>query len=1389
MKFPEESRKWIVIFGAAISSLAARTYAADGIELSLASTRTRFTVAEPVELAALYKNDGGNAKSLSVEIRHEDGSAFSLSVPVDAASGQSQSRLVTLQPGALKAGVYQAAVKLDSETKPVEFAVHPDEHSNAYWTAQWVHHGATRETTLAKGGWMYLNGDYVSLHPRKPAPNDIAEGYVAAGMKPYALMICGGGHQLDLQLENDWGDPWVQRAVIWKMQLGALSNRLYPISGLHVFDEPGLTWWPIKDSAGKPVGMNPYSIPHQLEEFKKVNGKEMPSGKFEDTLPTYAGRMDDWLAFMDMRMKYLEQAWYGSVWGTRSVAPQLGTVNQVSSSYAPHDATDGVDSRQNRPYEILSGHGQYSDLPFGTLQPLRGAEGNRGFSWDKPHYYLPMWYTHTWATIRAAVWISWVSKLEGMLYTPEQDFGLNNGPCGYFGSDTIFEIAEINRRLAMVGGVMNQLPQTLAPVAVMQSHTQVAWDIATLNHPQLTKSGSPPYASTHRDAVNACFFRLLDAGMIPNTVDEVETIEKGAEFLKQWKVIFCPALTIATPKFRKALEDYVAAGGKLIQFKGDKLMISGSIVADHTVPDPMEYYEKNIKANQDAAAKAKTAGDAAGETAANAVAYKASTDLAYRQWNNAGAPNFAAELAEWLGPQPYAGSNREILLAVHSAGDAHYLLVANNAQSKENPRMIKHELIPAETTVQIPAGGVIYDLFNGGKVNVADGGVRLKLAAGDGACLLHLPEPPAKMKLSAEVRDGDKLEVQLTWGKTGYLPFRLRIFDPAGNKAGDYYRATTPGKGEPSFRHVYALGKNSAPGRWRVVVDEWLTGARVERTFSVKSVAETKIARVGTDPVSIYVEDGRRITDLFAGKLVEPDWKQLNWDAKRVFALDPKRFAVFAPTNQVAAAGKVVAALSGKGLSVELNPKYESVPFKREPNRGVSGPVGPESNFENIYANTIVLPGHPLAEQSWNRGHINRPVTAAFPGPGRAYIQWGSSCYQAGWQNVFVFGDADAGVAWLLAAIQGTTPPSPFSELAARITPKDATAPAYAKKFSVAKTIPTYDTPVGIGASPDGRTTYVALYDGSVLAYDRGGKELWNTPALLEASALAVSPKGDRIAVAGYPGLLVLDAASGKGLDGYRAAPKAIGNGVLINRIVNIAWNSDGSKVAGGWVQNIHKGTLKADPQPVIILDANGKRLASPQGFDGNVYGVAFVPGSDTLLIGTDKLTAINASNGAALWSNDISGAQSFAFSADGQTAAAGGWGKNAGRFNLSDGKLIQSATFDSIVGGTAFLPDGDVAVAVWGGTHPLYVLHAGAEKSEAFFQSQFGFHNVIWSEADHGLVATEEGGKVWLLGADGQPQAMLDEESGTTAYRLLPRDKDVMVARMNRVVQQLTLE
>jgi hypothetical protein len=1138
--------RFAVVLGLALAARPAA--AADMLAVSLASTRTQFFADEPIELAVLYVNEGGNLAEAPLSVRHADGSGLDLAVPLGAGR-KSQSQIVTLKVGALKPGRYPARVGDAGEG--AAFAVHSPLHASAYFVGDWVHHGRTAGTPEAKGGWMYMTSDYVSMPPRAPKSGDLAESYVAAGMRPFALMVLGGGHQLDLDAVNDWGDPWVQRACIWRLNLAALSDRIYPIAGLHCYDEPGLTWW--KGS--------PYAIPHQVAEFKRLTGKDIPrqpAKGFE--------MLADWIAFLDMRMKYLEQCWNGTVWGTRTVAPSFETVNQVSDSYAPGDITDGVDCRQNRPYTIVSGHGGYSDQAYGTMQPVRGLEAMRGFGWDVPHYYLPMWYPHNWQTIRNAVWMSWVNKVEGMLYTPDLDFELNGDMDVSSSSENraIFEIAEINRRMAKVGDVMRQLPKTLSPVAVLHSHRQFAYDVAAVAAGKLQGAGgSPDYDSPHREWVTQCYFAAMDTGIVPNWIEEAEVELKGAKFLSPWRVILCPGLLTATPALTKALTDYVAGGGRLIQFRADKLRIPGATVIDHTADTWNRYWKELLE----------------GQAPSNK-----GTDLTVRKWTDGLIPEIAANLLAWAGERPCGSSNKDVFVVPHKAGRATYLLIANNAQDESNPRGVKHELVPAETEVTVPRGGVVYDLFDGGKVAVADGKAALRLPAGDGACWLHLPAEPGPIAVRAAA-EGNDLRITVTWGTEGYLPFRLRVLDPAGNEALNLFRATTPGEGGNRFVLTYALGANAAPGQWSVEASEWLTGGKAAAKVEHRP-AGGALAQAHQDSVLAYFDDARRIVDLLAGKPLLPNYATLNWDFPRVWGVEAKKFALFGPAE---AAGKIAAALKAKGMAVEVNPDYKIVPFEREPDRGGAGPTFRTDNFENIYAHTIVLPGHKLLEVSAKRGHINRPQTDAFPGPGRACVQWGLSCYQAGWQNVFVQGDLEAGTTWLLEAIQGKAPAA-AGDLKVQVRAA-AAKPTSVPDLAVARSVRVYDTPVGALASADGAATFVLLYDGSARALDKDGRDLWTARPLLLGSALALSPKGDRLAVAGYPGLAVLNAKDGKVLGEQKAKPI---EGALpiwtANEMVSVAWNSAGTLVAGAW-RNTFKGDQKAPrkPLPLALLDADGK--------------------------------------------------------------------------------------------------------------------------------------------------------------------------------------------------------
>jgi hypothetical protein len=982
------------------------------------------------------------------------------------------------------------------------------------------------------------------------------------------------------------------------------------------------------------------------------------------------------------------------------------------------------------------------------------GESSHGWAWNKPHIYLPMWMTGDATRMRQEAFLPWSTKQEGIMIDPNHDWTLGGS---WADVNALIELSEVNRRMAMVGDLMEKLPRSLSSVAVLQSSRQYAADLINANYPNLQTEG--PYQSTSTARLKFTAERIMATGRMPNWIDESEATAKGVDFLKQWKVIYCPGLTTATPAFKKAIADYIAVGGKFIQNQDDSLQIPGAIVKNYsfsTSGDP-GHNEKGELTN----------------------------DYYWRQWQLQSAPTFENDLAHWLGDEPYRSNadDNAMLMTVHRAGAATYLLMGNDYQDPSATRNEQNDPVSLDTTIKVPAAGPIYDLLNGGKVAVESGAAPLHLGPGDGALWVQLPADPGKPQLSVSA-SANILSIDVAWGTAGYLPFSISIYDPAGNRVDRLYRSTSPDGPHTSCHIDYPLGLNAATGEWTVTLSEWLNGTSPMPTG--KGAAPVKTAMLNQDAVSIYYDDAVKIAELVDGNEPLPPYDEMNYDIKRVMNLDRTNFAVFGPAEQ---AQKIADALKSKGMNPTVNPDYAIVPFTREDNYGGTGPIQDNgaANFENIYANAIVLPGSDLLKQSYSRGHINRPVTDSFPGPGRAYIQWGIGGYQAGYEDVWAFGDVDAATNWILAAIAGNRTAPVENDLAIAVQSASATADRQAlpKTLAVSSEVKLIDTPVGIGISPDRKTTYVELLGGETFAYDAAGKVLWTAHPEIEGGALAVSPKGDRIAVGGFPGLAVLDAATGKVIGQVNAPAPPDKTGYRASRIASVAFNDAGDLAAGGWINEswTSDSAIVKPALGAVAINSGGQPMPLPA-VDGNIYGVRFLPGSDTLLIGGDALTAVDARKNAVLWTNPINGAMSFDFSADCKTGAAGGWGKSAGTFNVADGTMIATANFEGHVGGIALLPDGSAAVATWGKLRPLMKLTVDG-KTASLFADRYAFHNVAWSPAWNALVAGEEDGQVWVIGADGKPMAHLDEAG--TMPRLLQTTADgILVGRMNRVVQRI---
>ena len=294
--------------------------------------------------------------------------------------------------------------------------------------------------------------------------------------------------------------------------------------------------------------------------------------------------------------------------------------------------------------------------------------------------------------------------------------------------------------------------------------------------------------------------------------------------------------------------------------------------------------------------------------------------------------------------------------------------------------------------------------------------------------------------------------------------------------------------------------------------------------------------------------------------------------------------------------------------------------------------------------------------------------------------------------------------------------------------------------------------------------------------------------------ALAVSPKGDRLAVGGYPGLFVLDAAGGKVLGGSKAGPLQPRQSYGASRIICAAWNSAGTLVAGGWMNNVHRlGRWKTHVKPdlpklePIVLDAEGNALPGPQGIIGSVYGMAFVPNYRHVAPRRRPVDRGGCPDRRRALAQRHQ-------RRDGLRLLRRRHPRRGGRLGQKC-REVQPGGWQAHARPPPSTPTWAASrccpAAIWSppsGAAPARCSCSATASSrpEPFFQSSYGFQHVLWSPADNALVAAEEGGKLWLLNPEGKALALLEDDAGATAYRMSLQGNTLLLGRMNHAVQRI---
>ncbi|MFW5858239.1 MAG: MG2 domain-containing protein, partial [Planctomycetota bacterium] len=281
--------------------------------------------------------------------------------------------------------------------------------------------------------------------------------------------------------------------------------------------------------------------------------------------------------------------------------------------------------------------------------------------------------------------------------------------------------------------------------------------------------------------------------------------------------------------------------------------------------------------------------------------------------------------------------------------------------------------------------------------------LRADMRAYPGKIFLFLPAPIGGVDLAASaslqaggtvqfrvaVRDEAGEEIDAS------LPVELTLRNPAGDEVRRVYRAASP-----VFRDAWPLPANGAPGTWTLTARELASG-RVA-TASI-AVAKGTPLRASLDEREAWVYDGGRVGAFFADA-----------ETPLVIAVEPGQEWVRPVAEQLRDQ------LAARGVTAEIRSVPEIVrtpgPWHRE---------HPSIDGTRLWRGTVVTPmfladapvvalgrrgENRYIESLIDRGALAAPLTDAFPGPGRAVVDWTHRAFSNQYDAVLILANDEAGL-------------------------------------------------------------------------------------------------------------------------------------------------------------------------------------------------------------------------------------------------------------------------------------------------------------------------------------------------------------------------------------------
>jgi hypothetical protein len=801
---------WVTFAGAVLLLGYSAAQAETKLEFIRPLERTEYQTNERIDLA-LVRSDAQAlpAGEITLTLSGELGSKLSFSFPVQAVPlGEKEARATEhfyLNGWLLRPDRYTLDATLNNVTAKLNFGVHSHIRKSSFRTVDWGSRAKGPELELLNESGMGFN---TVLGEFRFGATANVDGAIRGGLDIMQVCTMSGAHQMDIRGECDWSDPYVLGGGIARASCQAFISRTAPNSlGVHMYDEPGLTW---ADPGG------PFTVPAQSRSFKSAFGKN--PFPFEKVVPGNAEAREGWSFFQKWHESFMDAVWKQSAFAVQYIQPNYLPITQSVYGFSAY--ADGYYFNVVRSLPLISGHGGYSDGHTGFYYPAWHMEYGRMRDLNKPYWYLPSWYMMSSDQYRVEQYMSFMNNIQGMMKPPDHAAHNPNAAASAQG------IAEANRLESRLGTIFTTMPVTRPPVAVLYSMSQLLTGeiegIAEKNY------GSAAYeGGGHSRAASLMTYIASKALHVPFFPVVEEDILDGT-VARNHKVLVLPSVNYLEPNVVLALEGYIKGGGVVLVSDDSKVEIKGATKVG--APLNKQYYY-----------------DTGGLWSKDQKQYWIQASAAH--YRDALKP-FITALSQKLtaaGIAPVCEcSNPGVVASRQAEGDFEYIFLVNGVNDRSNMNAVT----PADADVALTDDGrPVYDAVHGVEATFKkDGGkltTKLRFGAGEMRVFCRTTRPiggvqtlpptlfsdftvaenPLRVTVGAFIVDSNHRPL------SGSAPLEITVSDPLGYVRYNLFRATDHGL----LKIDLPLAANDAAGEWTVSVRELLTGKEDTTTFKLFS--------------------------------------------------------------------------------------------------------------------------------------------------------------------------------------------------------------------------------------------------------------------------------------------------------------------------------------------------------------------------------------------------------------------------------------------------------------------------------------------------------------------------------------------------------------------------